>query len=44
MNPGQNANQQMFALCDRMGKEWGTGTYSSPNKSPYRGRKKIEAK
>ena len=34
----------MFVLCDQMGKEWGTGTYSSPNESPDMGRKKIEAK
>ena len=43
-NPGQNGNQQMFVLYDRMGKELGTGIYSSPNDSPDRGRKKIEAK
>ena len=33
-NPGQNGNQQMFVLSDRMGEEPGTGTYSSPNESP----------
>ena len=27
----------MFVLCDRMGKDWGTGTYSCPNESPDRG-------
>ena len=30
-NPGQKGNGKMFVLCDRMGKEWGTETYSSPN-------------
>ena len=35
-NPGQNESQQMFALCDRMDKEGGIGTYSSPNESPDR--------
>ena len=39
-NPGQNGNQQMFAFCDRMGKELGIGTYSSPNESPDRGRRR----
>ena len=24
----------MFVLGDRMGKEWDTGAYSSPNESP----------
>ena len=43
-NPGQNGNQQMFVLCDWMGKEWGTGTYSSPKESPDRERKNIGAK
>ena len=32
-NPGQNESQQMFAFCDRMDKEVGIGTYSSPNES-----------
>ena len=35
-NPGQNESQQMFALCDRMDKEGGIGTYSSPNELPDR--------
>ena len=35
-NPGQNESQQMFALCDRMDKEGGIGTYNSPNESPDR--------
>ena len=35
-NPGQNKNQQMFALCDRMGKEGDTHRDSSPNESPDR--------
>ena len=35
-NPGQNESQQMFALSDRIDKEGGIGTYSSPNKSPDR--------
>ena len=34
----------MFVLGDWMGKEWDTGTYSSPNESPDRGGKKMEAK
>ena len=41
---GQKGHVQMFVLYDRMGKEWGTGTYSSPNESPDRGREKMEAK
>ena len=32
-NPGLNESQQMFVLCDRMDKEEGRGTYSSPNES-----------
>ena len=32
INPGQNENQQMFVLCHRIGIEWNTGTYNSPNK------------
>ena len=43
-NTGQIGNQQMFVLCDRMGKEWGAGTYSSTNESPDVGRKKMKAK
>ena len=39
-NPGQNGSQQMFALCDRMDKEWGIWTYSSPNELPDRGRRR----
>ena len=38
-NPGQNESQQMFALCDRMDKEVGIWTYSSPKKSPDRVKK-----
>ena len=34
----------MFVLGDRMGKEWGTETYSNPNELPDTGRKKIDAK
>ena len=32
-NPGQNESQQMLASCDRMDKEGGIRTYSSPNES-----------
>ena len=35
-NLGQNESQQIFAFCDRMDKEVGIGTYSSPNESPDR--------
>ena len=35
-NPGQNESQQMFALCDRVDKEVGIRTYSSPKESPDR--------
>ena len=35
-NPGKDESQQMFTLCDRMDKEGGIGTYSSPNESPDR--------
>ena len=36
INPVQNESQRMFALCDRMEKEEGIGTHSSPNESPDR--------
>ena len=39
-NPSQNGSQQMFALCDWMDKEWGIWTYSCPNESPDRGRRR----
>ena len=39
-NPGQNGSQKMFAFSDRMDKEWGIWTYSNPNESPDRGRRK----
>ena len=39
-NPDQNGSQQMFALCDRMDKEWGIWTYSSPNESADRRRRR----
>ena len=35
-NPGQNESQQMFAFCDRIDKEGGIRTYSSPKESPDR--------
>ena len=35
-NPGQNASKQMFALCDRLDKEGGIRTYSSPKELPDR--------
>ena len=35
-NPGQNEKPRDVAFCDRMDKEEGIGTYSSPNKSPDR--------
>ena len=38
-NPGQNESQQMFAFFDRMDKEGGIRTYSSPNESPDRGKR-----